>query len=161
SLAGVMLLTLAAVAAQGQSGTGQDRLPAEANSAPDSLLEGQRVIEIRVLNESGRGVLENNPMDLPLQVGQRFTLEAVRESLRQLFRSGRYADLTAETTPVEGGLRLDFVARRNFYVNAVHVIGVQEPPTQDAAVSSMRLGLGEPFRESAMPAALERLQHTL
>src|SRR3990172_8718396 len=122
--------------------------------------EGQRVVAIRVVDDSG-AVLESNPAGLPLQPGQAFSSEAGRESLRQLFRTGRYADLTAELAPVEGGVRLDFVVQPNYYVNKVLVAGLPEPPSASAAVSALRLGLGEIFRESAMAPALDRLRQTL
>ena len=122
--------------------------------------EGQRVVAIRVVDDSG-AVLESNPAGLPLQPGQAFSSEAGRESLRQLFRTGRYADLTAELAPVEGGVRLDFVVQPNYYVNKVLVAGLPEPPSASAAVSALRLGLGESFRESAIAPALDRLRQTL
>jgi outer membrane protein assembly factor BamA len=112
------------------------------------------------VDETGQ-VLEENPASLPFQPGQPFDSEAVRAGLRQLFRSGRYADLRAETSLVAGGVRLDFVAQRNFYVNLVRVTGLREPPGEPLAIASMRLGLGEAFRESDLKEALERLRQTL
>lgn len=123
-------------------------------------LEGKRVIALRVVDE-GRQVLEDNPGDLPLKAGQPFTLEAERDSLRQLFKTGRYADIVAEVAPDREGLRLDFVVRQNFYVNAITIEGLKEPPNDAVAVSAMRLSLGEIFHDSDLPPAIERLQQTL
>ena len=122
--------------------------------------EGQRLVAIRVLDGSG-AVLESNPAGLALQPGAAFSSEAGRESFRQLFRTGRYADLTAELAPVEGGVRLDFVVQPNYYVNKVLVTGLPEPPSASAAVSALRLVLGESFRESAIAPALDRLRQSL
>ena len=122
--------------------------------------EGQRVVVIRVVDDSG-AVLESNPAGLPLQPGQTFSVEAERESLRQLFRTGRYSDLTAELTSVEGGVRLDFAVEPTYYVNKVAISGLPDPPSASSALSSLRLNLGENFRESEMPAALDRLHQTL
>src|SRR5689334_10016796 len=119
----------------GESVAAQSALP-----QPPIQPAGQRVVEVRVLSETGN-VLEQNPPDLPLAAGQEFTLDLERETLRQLYRSGRYADLTAEVAPVEGGLRVDFVAVRNFYVGTVHIEGLREPPSQSLALSSLRLTL--------------------
>ncbi|PYU14325.1 MAG: hypothetical protein DMG29_09845, partial [Acidobacteria bacterium] len=58
--------------------------------------DGQRIVAIRIINETGE-VLEENPASLALQPGLPFSSEGVRESLRQLYRTGRYADLRAET----------------------------------------------------------------
>ncbi len=119
-----------------------------------------RVSAIRIVDQSGE-VLEENAAGLPLQVNQPFTLEAERQSLRQLYRTGLYADIVAQATNAPDGLQLDFVVRRNFFVSAVKVNGLHEPPSDSVAVSSMRLVLGEPFLESDMPAALDRLKGAL
>ncbi len=135
--------------------------PSPAPRPPQTLAqaEGERVVAIRVVSEAGE-VLEENP-GLPAQLGQPLDSEAVRESLRQLYRTGRYADLRAETTTVAGGVRLDFVVRRNFFVNLVRVTGLREPPGESLALTSLNLPPGAPVRESALKEALERLRQTL
>src|SRR5437879_9694326 len=122
--------------------------------------DGQRIVAIRIISETGE-VLEENPTSLALQPGQPFSTEGVRESLRQLYRTGRYADLRAETSPAAGGVRLDIVARQNFYINLVRVTGLREHPSEAVALASLRLGLGEALRQSALQEALERLRRTL
>lgn len=122
--------------------------------------EPPRVVAVRVVAESG-AVLEQNPPKLTLQPGQPFSLEAESASLRELFRSGRYADLRAELTDVPGGVRLDFVVRQNLYINRVQIEGLHEPPGEALALSALRLNVGEPFRESDMKEALDRLRQTL
>jgi outer membrane protein insertion porin family len=106
-------------------------------------------------------VLEQNPPKLTIQPGQTFSMEAESASLRELFRSGRYADLRAELADVPGGVRLDFVVRQNLYINRVQIEGLREPPGEALALSALRLNVGEPFRESDMKEALERLRQTL
>jgi outer membrane protein insertion porin family len=122
--------------------------------------EGKRVVTVRVIDPSGK-VLQSDPAGLPLQPGQTFSAQAERDSLRQLFRTGQYADLTAEITPAEDGVRLDFAVELTYYVGTVTISGLPEPPTASAALSALRLNLGEPFRESEMPSALDRLRQTL
>ncbi len=134
----------------------------ESTASPEALrqLVGQRVVAVRIVADSGE-VLGENPPGLPLQPGQSFSFAAVRECIRQLYRSGDYADLRAESVSLSGGLRLDFVVQRNLYVNQVHVTGLREPPGENLAIASLRLRLGEPFRESDLEAALGRLGETL
>ena len=122
--------------------------------------EGKRVVTVRVIDPSGK-VLQSDPAGLPLQPGQTFSAQAERDSLRQLFRTGQYADLTAEITPAEDGVRLDFAVELTYYVGTVAISGLPEPPTASAALSALRLNLGEPFRESEMSSALDRLRQTL
>jgi len=147
---GIALLCLAGARVLAQS------VPAATLSQP----EGQRVTLIRVVDESG-AVLDDKSAGLPLQPGQPFTIEAERESLRQLFRGGRYADIVAEVSPADGGLQLVFRVKQNFYVSQVRTTGLHEPPSDSQAASALQLSLGEPFRESEMSAALDRLKHTL
>ena len=147
-LAGIGLLCLVGTMAQAQT------------TPPPAQLEGRQVTAIRIVDQSGE-VLDENVSSLPLGPNQPFTLEAERASLRQLYRSGRYAEIVAQATNQPGGLQVDFVVRRNFFINAVRVNGLHEPPSDSVAVASMRLGLGEPFRELDMPAALDRLKSAL
>jgi outer membrane protein insertion porin family len=129
-------------------------------AAQVASFEGQRVAELRVVSETG-AVLEDNPAGLALAPGKPFSIEAERESLRKLYRTGRYADIRAEATPVAGGVRLDFVVQRNFFIGVVRVEGLREPPSEGKALAAMRLNLGEVFRESAMDGAFDRLQEAL
>ena len=122
--------------------------------------EPPRVAAVRVVTESG-AVLEENPPKLTLQPGQPFSMEAEGASLRELFRSGRYADLRAELADVPGGVRLDFVVRQNLYINRVQIEGLHEPPGEALALSALRLNVGEPYRESDMKDALARLRQTM
>jgi outer membrane protein assembly complex protein YaeT len=122
--------------------------------------EPPRVVAVRVVTESGT-VLEQNPPKLTIQPGQPFSIEAEGASLRELFRSGLYADLRAELTDVPGGVRLDYVVRQNFYINRVMIEGLREPPGDALALSALRLNVGDTFRESDVKEALDRLRQTL
>ncbi len=122
--------------------------------------QGETVVSVRIVNEQGR-VLSENPSGLGIAPGKPLDAEALRESLRQLYRTGDYADLRAETTPVTGGVRLDFIVRENFFVNETRIEGLKEPPSEGVALASLRLNLGDIFRESDLTEALERLHQTL
>jgi len=133
-------------------------LPAPADSLPQ--LEGQRITAIRVVGESG-AVLEDNPAGLALKPGAPFSIDAERETLRQLYRTGRYSDLVAEVSPAGGGLLLSFVAQQNYYVSRVVTLGLHEPPSDSQAASALNFTLGATFHESDVPAALARLRSML
>ena len=75
-----------------------DGVGSGANGATSpAQLEGRQVTAIRIVDQSGE-VLDENVSGLPLRSNQPFTLEAERESLRQLYRTGRYADIVAQVT---------------------------------------------------------------
>jgi outer membrane protein insertion porin family len=122
--------------------------------------EPPRVVAVRVVTESG-SVLEQDPPQLTVRSGQPFSMDVESASLRELFRTGRFADVRAELTDVAGGVRLDFVVRQNLYINRVQIEGLREPPGESVAISALRLNLGEVFRESDMKEALDRLRQTL
>jgi outer membrane protein insertion porin family len=131
---------------------------ARAQSAvPPDQWEGRRVVAVRIVDQAG-AVLESNPSGVAIQPGQPFSAEAERETLRQLYRTGNYAELTARLTEESGGVRLDFAVEPNYFVNQVSVSGLPDPPTASAATSALRLALGDNFRESEMAAALDRLR---
>ncbi len=133
---------------------------AAAPAAQEQAIEGQRVAEVRVIDESGRTVEEQIP-PLPLAAGKPFDFEAERERLRTLYHLGDYSNIRVTAAPAEGGLRVDFIVRRNFYNNLIRIEGLRPPPTEAVALASLRLRLGEPFRESSLHEAVERLQGAL
>src|ERR1700733_4025556 len=114
---------------------------AQTQAAPQSTgqIEGKRVAAIRILDQSGE-VLQDQASGLPLQVNQSFTTETERQSLRQLYRTGLYADIVVQVTDVPQGLQVDFLVRPNFFVDEVRVNGLHEPPSDSVAGSSMPLG---------------------
>ena len=125
-----------------------------------AAVEASPVVTVRVVTESGT-VLEENPPKLTIQPGQAYSTEAESASLRELYRSGLYADLHAELADVPGGLRLDFVVRENLYINRVQIEGLREPPSEALALSALRLNVGEPFRQADIKDSLDRIQQTL
>jgi outer membrane protein insertion porin family len=128
--------------------------------AQEAAIEGRRVAEIRIVDEKGNAVQTAAP-SLPLQAGKPFDFVAERESLRELYSMGDFSDIRVAATAEAEGLRVDFIVRRNYYNNVIRVVGLKEPPTEPAALASVRLNLGEPFRESALREAIDRLRDTL
>src|SRR5579862_4676933 len=132
-------------------------LPAQAQEAS---FEGQPVAQIRIIDDKGEPFPGATPR-LELEAGKPFDLANERQSLRDLYRWGDFSDIRVAVTPLTAGLRVDFIVRRNYYVNVVLIEGLKEPPTAPAALASLRLNLGEPFRESSLGAARDRLLDTL
>src|SRR5260370_1641048 len=138
-LAGIGLRCLSGAVAQAQTAQPQ---PAQ--------LEGRPVTAIRIADQSGN-VLDENVTGLPLQLNQPFTLAAERESLRQLYRRGRYADIVAQVTTAPEAFQVDFVVRLNFFINAVRVTGLHEPPTPSLTSSPIPLPPAHPSPHSPIP----------
>jgi outer membrane protein insertion porin family len=124
--------------------------------AQEPNVEGQTVREIRVVDETGTPVTQKVP-PLLLEPGKPFDFAAERESLRTLYRMGDYSEIRVTATPEAAGLRVDFIVRRNYFNNVIRVVGLKDPPNEPAALATLRLSLGEPFRDSALREAVERL----
>src|SRR6202789_3369555 len=131
--------------------------------AQEAQIEGQNVAEIRIVDDTGKPV-PGPATPLPLEIGKPFDFGMERESLRVLYRTGDFADIrvtAAPAAPATNGVRVEFTVQRNFYNNVIRVEGLKEAPTEAAALASMRLTLGEPFRESSLREAIDRLKDTL
>jgi outer membrane protein insertion porin family len=136
------------------------RSSSAAASQEDGAIEGLPVAEIRVVDEKGQAV-ENPLPPLALKAGQPFNFTSEREALRQLYRLGDYSDIRVTATPLEDGLHIDFVVQQNYYYNVIHIHGLKPPPTESVALAAMRLGLGEPYRQSTLLDAMQRLRDAL
>ena len=135
------------------------------SASPASLqqeisVEGRRVTEIRVVDDTGRPVKNALP-PLALAVGAAFDFALERESIRQLYRLGDYSDIRVTATPDAAGVEINFVVQWNYYNNAVRIEGLRAPPTESAALAAMRLNLGAPYREDSLMEGVERLQDAL
>jgi outer membrane protein insertion porin family len=135
-------------------------LRASASSEQESSIEGRPVAGIRVVDDQGRPVNKAVP-PLALAVGQPFDFVSERESLRQLYRTGDYSDIRVTATPDAAGVQVEFVVERNYYNNVVRIEGLKAPPSESAALAAMRLGLGEPYRQSSLLEGVRRLQDAL
>src|ERR1700684_3347212 len=128
--------------------------------AQERAIEGQPIAAISIVDSSGKPVSHEN-LSMPLAVGQPFDYSNERDAIRVLYRTGDFADIQVHADDSAGGLHLQFIVTRNFYNNVVRVEGLKAPPTEAAALAAMRLSLGEPFRESALQEAVDRLKDTL
>ena len=118
------------------------------------------VQEIRVVDEAGK-VLSTNPKGLVIKIGGPLNRDDVASSIRTLYATGDYADLKAVATPENGGIRLDFVVRKNMYINQVVIEGLKPPPSEASASGAMQLSLGQTYLAEDLDEAAARLKDTL
>src|SRR5579863_508507 len=76
--------------------------------AQEAQIEGQKVAEIRIVDDAGKPV-PGPATPLPLEIGKPFDFGTERESLRVLYRTGDFADIRVTTTPAAAGIRVEFV----------------------------------------------------
>jgi outer membrane protein insertion porin family len=119
-----------------------------------------QVIEVRLIDEDGKP-LGKLPDHLPTQPSAPLDQRLIAESLRVLYRTGDYADLKAVVAPLEGGVRIDFVARQNFFFGEVRMEGLTPPPSEASAAAAMQITLGQTYRRTLLDEALARLKDAL
>ena len=134
--------------------------PTQPTQQTQSAQTENSVVEVRVVGENGQ-VLARSPHGLSIEMGKPLDRQKVAENLRALYRTGDYADLRAVTSPVAGGVRLDFVAKENLFFNQVLIEGLVAPPSDASAAAAMQLSLGQPFRQELVDESLERLREVL
>ena len=84
---------------------------------------GAKVVAVRIVTQDGK-VLSDAPANVTVQTGKPLDPNQVAESIRKLYRTGDYADLKVTVTPVEGGVRIDFVVREQLFFNQVLIRGL-------------------------------------
>lgn len=124
-------------------------------SSGDEDLLGQPVVSVQIVEDQGLLIAENPP-ELEVRTGQRLERSSLRASLRLLNATGKYADITAEAVPAEGGLRVVFRVRFNYFIGNVRLEGLREPPSESQVLGALRLGLGEAFRQQDVDRGLQR-----
>src|SRR5260370_15655020 len=156
--AAALLLGVALGTAHAQQGT-----PAQEPSTPapqNAADAAETVVAVRIVTEEGR-VLSEALAGMGAAMGKPLDREQVAESIWAICRTGDYADVRATSTPVAGGIRVDFVAREQLFFNRVILHGLVSPPTEASAVAAVQLPLGEPYQADAVKEGLERLRELL
>jgi outer membrane protein assembly factor BamA len=118
------------------------------------------VVAVRIVTEDGR-VLSEAPAGLAVSIGKPVDREQIAESLRALYRTGDYGDVRAVSTPIDSGVRIDFVVREQLFFNQVILHGLVSPPSEASAIAAVQLPLGEPYQADAVNEGLERLRELL
>ncbi|HEY6388007.1 MAG TPA: POTRA domain-containing protein, partial [Candidatus Acidoferrum sp.] len=133
---------------------------AQAERQAQTPKAGGPVVAVQIVTEDGR-VLSESPSGLAVEVGKPLNREQVAQSLRALHGLGDYTDLRAVVTPVDSGVRLDFVVRESIFFNRVLIDGLTPPPTDTSAAAAMQITLGRPFRQEDVDEGLARLRDVL
>jgi outer membrane protein assembly factor BamA len=135
--------------------------PSQTRSSPGlSGYEGKVVeaIDLPGVEDVDRTHLLNS---LPQKVGEALDRGRVRDSIRALYATGRFADIQAEVTPSGQGITLAFTTLANFFVGAVNVEGAPSRPTQNQIVNASKFQLGELYTREKLEKALENVRQLM
>jgi outer membrane protein insertion porin family len=98
---------------------------------------------------------------LPQKAGQPLDRDQVRESIRVLFATGRFADIQAEAKPSGAGVRLTFATSLNFFVGAIDVEGAPAHPNTNQVANATKLQLGELHTQDKLEHALRNVRQLM
>jgi len=98
---------------------------------------------------------------LPQKVGEPLDRNHVRDSMRTLYATGRFADIQAEAMPSGDGVVLTFVTSQNFFIGAVEVEGAPTKPNGVQIVNAAKFQLGELYNQEKLTRALENIQQLM
>ena len=118
------------------------------------------------------GPIQFDPQDQPLtsaelkaaillKPGSRFDIQQLRQSIQNLFATGRFTDIAVDVAPQVNGIIVKFITRRAYFVGQVLIRGVKSPPSPGEQASAAKLRLGFPFRRAETLQAIESLQSLL
>ncbi len=153
--------------AQGQAGKALHPALAEIRTArrqqspaAGSAYEGKIVQQIQL-----PGVPERDRDHLlqliPQKVEAPLEREQVRESIRSLYSTGRFADIQAEVSPSGQGVVLTFATSANFFVGAVDVEGAPVRPNSNQIVNASKFQLGERYSQDKLDRGLENIRQLM
>jgi len=98
---------------------------------------------------------------LAQKAGEPLDRDRVRDSMRTLYATGRFADIQAEVVPSGEGVVLTFTTSANFFIGAVLVEGAPTRPTSNQIVNASKFQLGERYSHDKLDRALENIRQLM
>jgi outer membrane protein insertion porin family len=161
----LIMVSLGPAARAGSSASASAHTPQEPQTAqPSSALAamiayaGRNVQSIQL---SGVPDREHLLQMLPQKTGTPLDRDQVRESIRVLFATGRFADIQAEVTPSGPEVVLTFTTSLNFFVGAVDVEGFPSHPNYNQIVNASKFQLGELHTLDKLDRALQNIRQLM
>ena len=126
----------------------------------DSGYEGRiiRSIQLPGVSEADRDHLLSM---IAQKIGEPLNRDRVRDSIRTLYSTGRFADIEAEAVPSGDGVTLTFATAPNFFVGAMNVEGAPNRPTSYQIVNTSKLQLGELYTIDKLNRGLENIRRLM
>ncbi len=154
------LSALAMGASQAGHGSATGQEPQAASPDAISRYEGKvvRAIQLPGVQDRDRDHLLQL---LAQKAGEPLDRNRVRDSMRALFATGRFADIQAEVVPSGEGVVLTFTTSANFFVGAVEVEGGPTRPTSNQIMNAAKLQLGERYTQDKLDRALEGIRRLM
>jgi outer membrane protein insertion porin family len=98
---------------------------------------------------------------LTQKAGEPLDPDKVRADLRRLFATGRYRDISVDVVPAGSGVTVVFAGQPRYFVGRVTILGVKQERLTSLLEFATKLNPGDPFVDSALPAAVDALKQSL
>ena len=136
------------------------QLPEAALPGSSAWTEDDRTVEqIQVVTLAGDTKQEELLQRIPLKIGSRLERDSVRESLRSLFATGRFAEVEADAHALpSGGVAVEFRTQPNYFNGRITASGLPKGgPNEVQVISTGRLELGTLFTEAMLEDSKSRV----
>jgi outer membrane protein insertion porin family len=140
--------------------TAQNSQASHPSSTPSSMSSYVGHV-VRSIDLPGVADRERLLLMIPQKSGQPLDRNDVRESIRILFSTGRFADIQAEVVPSGSEVLLTFATLPNFFVGAVEVEGAPSHPNANQLLNASKFQLGELYTADKLDHALENLRQLM
>ena len=94
---------------------------------------------------------------LPQKAGEPLERGLLRDSIRALYATGRFADIQAEATLSGEGVRLTFTTLVNSFIGAVDVEGAPSRPNSVQIINAAKFQLGELYSRDKLDRAITNI----
>jgi len=149
------------VVATAQAAGSQEPAPqGQSSTTTTNRYEGKVVESIRL-----PGVADSDRQHLlqllPQKAGEPLDHNRVRDSIRALYGTGRFADIQAEVTPSGEAIVLTFTTSPNFFVGAVNVEGAPTRPNSNQIINASKFDLGEHYTREKLTRAIDNVRQLM
>lgn len=121
--------------------------------------EGSPVEAIQFPNLSDKADQERLLDLIPQKLGQPLSRDLVKETIRDLFATGRFNDIRVEAERASGGrVHLSIFTTPNLFVSSVRAEGAPNRPTAGQIVNASKLELGRIFTQDKLDRGLENIK---
>ena len=98
---------------------------------------------------------------LPLKTGSKLRMDDVRDAIKKLYATGRFADVSIDASEDGPGAALKISTELNYFISGVNITGDREPPNRSQLITASKLDLGVLFVESDLDQAIANMQEKL
>ena len=136
--------------------------PQEQTQAPPATTRYEgKVVESIQLPGVAEADREHLLQLLPQKGGEALEHNRVRDSIRALYGTGRFADIQAEVVPSGEGIVLTFTTSPNFFVGAVNVEGAPAHPNANQIINASKFDFGERYTREKLTRAIENVRQLM